>query len=70
MIDYRDKNGPFKSIDGRKKVPGVATAKVDGKKTVGASEQSGTEIGRGPCHLTAKDGCPRGESARASWLSS
>jgi competence protein ComEA len=32
IIDYRDKNGPFKSIDELKKVPGVDAAKVDEKK--------------------------------------
>jgi competence protein ComEA len=32
IIDYRTKNGDFKSIDDLKKVPGVDTAKIDAKK--------------------------------------
>jgi len=32
IIEYRAKNGPFKSIDDLKKVPGVDAAKVDAKK--------------------------------------
>lgn len=33
IIDYRDKNGSFKSVDDLKKVPGVDPAKVDEKKS-------------------------------------
>ena len=32
IIAYRDKNGPFKSIEDLKKVPGVDTAKIESKK--------------------------------------
>jgi competence protein ComEA len=32
VIEYRNKNGAFKSIDDLKKVPGVDAAKVDAKK--------------------------------------
>ena len=32
VIEYREKNGPFKSIDDLKKVPGVDAAKIDAKK--------------------------------------
>jgi len=32
IIEYRTKNGPFKSIDDLKKVPGVDAAKIDAKK--------------------------------------
>jgi competence protein ComEA len=32
VIEYRTKNGPFKSIDELKKVPGLDAAKVDAKK--------------------------------------
>ena len=32
VIEYRNKNGPFKSIDDLKKVPGVDPAKIDAKK--------------------------------------
>ncbi len=32
VIKYREKNGPFKSIDDLKKVPGVDTAKIVAKK--------------------------------------
>jgi competence protein ComEA len=32
IIAYRDQNGPFKSIDDLKKVPGVDTAKIEAKK--------------------------------------
>src|SRR5690242_20332294 len=32
IIEYREKNGPFKSIDDLKKVPGVDTAKIEAKK--------------------------------------
>ena len=33
IIEYRDKNGPFKSIDDLKKVPGVDPAKIDEKRS-------------------------------------
>jgi competence protein ComEA len=33
IIEYREKNGPFKSIDDLKKVPGVDPAKIDEKKS-------------------------------------
>ena len=32
IIQYRAKNGPFKSIEDLKKVPGVDTAKIEAKK--------------------------------------
>jgi competence protein ComEA len=32
IIQYREKNGPFKSIEDLKKVPGIDAAKVDAKK--------------------------------------
>ncbi|MGH9722154.1 MAG: ComEA family DNA-binding protein [Bryobacteraceae bacterium] len=32
IIGYRDKNGPFKSIEDMKKVPGIDAAKVEAKK--------------------------------------
>ena len=32
LIEYRDKNGPFKSIDDMKKVKGVDAAKIEAKK--------------------------------------
>ena len=32
IIEYRTKNGPFKSIEDVKKVPGVDAAKIDAKK--------------------------------------
>ena len=32
IIEYRNKNGPFKAIDDLKKVPGVDAAKIDAKK--------------------------------------
>ena len=32
IIEYRDKNGDFKTLDDLKKVPGVDPAKVDAKK--------------------------------------
>jgi len=32
LIAYRTKNGPFKSIDDLKKVPGIDPAKIDAKK--------------------------------------
>lgn len=32
IIQYREKNGPFKSIEDLKKVPGIDTAKVEAKK--------------------------------------
>jgi len=32
VIEYRAKNGPFKTIDDLKKVPGVDAAKIDAKK--------------------------------------
>lgn len=32
IIEYRDKNGPFKSLDDLKKVPGLDPAKLDAKK--------------------------------------
>src|ERR1700685_3698549 len=32
IIEYRTKNGPFKSIDDLKKVPGIGAAKVEAKK--------------------------------------
>ena len=34
VIDYRAKNGPFKSIEDLKKVPGVDVAKIEAKKDV------------------------------------
>jgi competence protein ComEA len=33
IIEYREKNGPFKSIDDLKKIPGVDPAKIDEKKS-------------------------------------
>jgi competence protein ComEA len=32
IIEYRDKNGPFKSIEDLKKVPGIDAAKIEAKK--------------------------------------
>jgi competence protein ComEA len=32
VIDYRTKNGPFKSIEDLKKVPGIDVAKIEAKK--------------------------------------
>lgn len=32
IIEYRDKHGPFKSIEDLKKVPGVDVAKIEAKK--------------------------------------
>jgi competence protein ComEA len=32
IIAYREKNGPFKSIEDLKKVPGIDTAKIEAKK--------------------------------------
>jgi competence protein ComEA len=32
IIEYRTKNGPFKSIDDLKKVPGIDPAKIEAKK--------------------------------------
>jgi competence protein ComEA len=32
IIEYRTKNGPFKSIDDLKKVPGLDAAKIEAKK--------------------------------------
>jgi competence protein ComEA len=32
LIQYRTKNGPFKSIDDLKKIPGIDVAKIDAKK--------------------------------------
>ena len=32
IVAYRQKNGPFKSIDDLKKVPGIDPAKIDGHK--------------------------------------
>jgi competence protein ComEA len=32
IVEYREKNGPFKSIDALKKVPGVDAAKIEAKK--------------------------------------
>ena len=32
IVEYRGKNGPFKSIDDLKKVPGVDAAKIEAKK--------------------------------------
>jgi competence protein ComEA len=32
IVAYREKNGPFKSIDDLKKVPGVDAAKIEAKK--------------------------------------
>jgi competence protein ComEA len=32
VIQYREKNGPFKSIDDLKKVPGIDAAKIEAKK--------------------------------------
>ena len=32
VVTYRDKNGPFKSIDDLKKVPNLDTKKIDAKK--------------------------------------
>lgn len=34
IIEYREKNGPFKSIADLKKVPGIDTAKIESKKSV------------------------------------
>lgn len=34
VIAYRSKNGPFKSIDDLKKVPGIDTIKIDAHKNV------------------------------------
>lgn len=33
ILEYREKNGPFKSIDDLKKIPGVDADKVDAKKS-------------------------------------
>ena len=32
IVAYRTKNGPFKSVDDLKKVPGIETAKIEAKK--------------------------------------
>ncbi len=32
VIDYREKNGPFKSIEDLKKVPGIEAEKIEAKK--------------------------------------
>lgn len=32
VIQYREKNGPFKSIEDLKKVPGIDAAKIEAKK--------------------------------------
>jgi len=32
IIEYRTKNGPFKSIDDLKKVPGIDVVKIEAKK--------------------------------------
>jgi competence protein ComEA len=32
IIEYRAKNGPFKSIEDLKKVPGIEAAKIEAKK--------------------------------------
>ena len=32
VVKYRDQNGPFKSVDDLKKVPGLDAAKVDARK--------------------------------------
>lgn len=32
IVEYRTKNGPFKSIEDLKKVPGIDAAKIDAKK--------------------------------------
>lgn len=32
IIEYRDKNGPFKSIEDLEKVPGIDVAKIEAKK--------------------------------------
>ena len=32
VVDYREKHGPFKSIDDLKKVPGIDAAKIDAAK--------------------------------------
>jgi competence protein ComEA len=32
IIEYRTKNGPFKSVDDLKKVPGIDAAKIEAKK--------------------------------------
>ena len=32
IVEYREKNGPFKSIEALKKVPGVDAAKIEAKK--------------------------------------
>ena len=32
VIQYREKNGPFKSIEDLKKVPGIDSAKIEAKK--------------------------------------
>lgn len=34
IIEFREKNGPFKSVAELKKVPGVDTAKIEAKKSV------------------------------------
>jgi competence ComEA-like helix-hairpin-helix protein len=34
VIEYRDKNGPFKSLADLKKVPGIDVAKIESKKDV------------------------------------
>ena len=32
IVEYRTKNGPFRSVEDLKKVPGVDAAKIDAKK--------------------------------------
>jgi len=32
IIQYREKNGPFQSVDDLKRVPGINTAKIEAKK--------------------------------------
>jgi competence protein ComEA len=34
VIEFRDKNGPFKSLADLKKVPGIDAAKIEAKKGV------------------------------------
>lgn len=33
IVDYREKNGPFKSVDDLKKAPGIEAAKIDALET-------------------------------------
>ena len=32
VVQYREKNGPFKTLDDMKKVPGLDFTKIDGKR--------------------------------------